>query len=112
MLFRFFAEGLPYPLTFVYFYVEGLGFVIALIFFYRALVMGGGQLPVRIFEMFETPIIDRSLNERIARGVLSLSHALRRIHTGSLNAYLIWVIIGLLMIVLLILIATGSMGGS
>lgn len=111
MLFRFFAEGLPYPLTFVYFYIEGLGFLIALIFFYRALVMGGGQFPARLFELFETPVIDRSLNEGIARGVLGLSDALKRFHTGNLNAYLIWVVLGLLIVVLFILIITGSIGG-
>jgi hypothetical protein len=111
LAYQFFAEGLPFPLTTVYFYVEGIGFVIALLFFYRVFVMGGGQFPARLYAVIETSIIDRSYNERIVKGVLGLSNALKGVHTGNLNAYLFWVVLGTLLIFVMILLSSGGIGG-
>lgn len=104
MPFQFFSEGLPYPLTLAYFYVEGIGFAIALIYFYHVFVRGGRQFPFDIFNKFETPVMDKGYNEKIVKGALGLGQTLRKIHSGDLSTYLLWTILGFLIVLVWIVL--------
>ncbi len=104
MAFEFFAEGLPYPLTLVYFYIEGLGFALALLYFYYIFVSGGRPFYLDLFRKFETPIIDRGYNEKIVRGTFRLSQIIKKAHSGDLSTYLFWMICGSVLVLLWMII--------
>lgn len=81
-----------------WFSVEGIGFAIALIYFYHIFVRRGRHFSLNLFNKFETPVIDKGYNEKIVKGALGLGRAFRKIHSGNLNTYLIWMIVGFLMV--------------
>jgi hypothetical protein len=104
MPFQFFTEGLPYPLTLVYFYVEGIGFAIALMYFYHIFVRGGRRFSLDILNRFETPVIDRGYNEKIVNGAFGLGRRFSRVHSGELSTYLLWTILGFFIVLVWIML--------
>ncbi|KXB03697.1 hypothetical protein AKJ45_00745 [candidate division MSBL1 archaeon SCGC-AAA261F19] len=97
--FNFFVEGLSFPTVLLFFFVEGLGYSIALFYFYNRFIRRGRRFSVDLFQNFETPVIDKGYNEKVAEGVRRTGSMLRKMHRGELTTYLLWAVLGLLIII-------------
>lgn len=97
--FNFFVEGLSFPTVLLFFFVEGLGYLIALFYLYNRFIRGGRRFSVDLFQNFETLVIDKGYNEKIAAGVRRTGSILRKMHRGDLSTYLLWAVLGLLIII-------------
>ncbi len=113
-----------------WFYIEGLGFAIALVYFYHIFVKKGQPfydtlsklvdraiiddfyhkyLPravestyKKIFNRFETQIVDVGYNVKLVEWILELGRIFRRIQTGKINHYLTAFILGTIILAIII----------
>lgn len=124
------GNGAPPSIGLLYwFYVEGLAFAVAMIYLYHVL-RGSWQfynplakwidraiiddfyhkyLPRavessyrRLFNKFETPVMDEGYNKKLVDAVLGLGGMIKRVQTGRINHYLIAFVLGLVFFIVVV----------
>ncbi|KXA88653.1 hypothetical protein AKJ57_06540 [candidate division MSBL1 archaeon SCGC-AAA259A05] len=105
--FNFFIEGLPYPVVLLFFFIEGAGYLIAALYFYHLFIRKGKRFSVSLFKNFEASVIDRSYNEKIVEGILGIGRIFKGLHKGDLSTYLLWAVLGFLVIIVGIVLVLG-----
>ncbi|KXA89824.1 hypothetical protein AKJ40_01190 [candidate division MSBL1 archaeon SCGC-AAA259M10] len=95
----FLPKDLPYPAVLLFFLIEGVGWLVALTYFYHRFVVKGRRFSVPLFKKVEEQTIDQALNIKVVEGVRWLGQTLLEIDRGSISDYLLWLLLGLLVVI-------------
>ena len=71
--------------------------------YYKVFVNGGSKLYQGMFKFFETGGIDRFYNDATVKAALKLSNAFRKIQSGKINYYLLYLVIGFVILLIIFL---------
>jgi NADH-quinone oxidoreductase subunit L len=71
--------------------------------YYKVFVNGGSRLYKGLFKFFETGGIDRFYNDATVNAALKLSNAFRKIQSGKINYYLLYLVIGFVILLIILL---------
>ena len=71
--------------------------------YYKVFVNGGSKLYQGMFKFFETGGIDRFYNEATVNAAMKLSNAFRKIQSGKINYYLLYLVIGFVILLIIFL---------
>jgi NADH-quinone oxidoreductase subunit L len=71
--------------------------------YYKVFVNGGSKLYQGLFKFFETGGIDRFYNDATVKAALKLSNAFRKIQSGKINYYLLYLVIGFVILLIIFL---------